>query len=57
MINKVKKEKRIILTTGKKKNFFFPSLVPFKNYKKQIYVNLIKKSLKKEILYLKYNQM
>ena len=57
LINKVKKEKRIILTTGKKKNFFFPSLVPFKNYKKQIYVNLIKKSLKKEKLYLKYNQM
>ena len=53
LINKVKKEKRIILTTGKIKNFFFPSLV----HKKQIYVNLIKKSLKKEILYLKYNQM
>ena len=51
LINKVKKEKRIIfkILHWKKSNF--------KNYKKQIYVYLIKKSLKKEILYLKYNQM
>lgn len=61
LINKVKKEKRIILKnhlknfSGKKKKIFFSCL--FKNYKKQIYVNLIKKFLKKEILYLKYNQM
>ena len=51
LINKVKKEKSIIfkILHWKKSNF--------KIYKKQIYVNLIKKSLIKEILYLKYNQM
>lgn len=51
LINKVQKEKRIIfkILHWNKSNF--------KNYKKQIYVNLIKKSLKKEILYLHYNQM
>ena len=55
LINKVKKEKRIIFKILQWKNS--SGLCLFKNYKKQIYVNLIKKSLKKEILYLKYNQM
>lgn len=51
LIKKIEKEKSIIFKILHWNKF------NFKNYKKQIYVNLIKKSLKKEILYLHYNQM